>query len=644
MREPTKICYQFGPYYLAPARRELRSGDDRIQLPPRVFDTLLALTSNSGRLLDKDELMRLVWPDTIVEENNLSQAIYLLRKALRDGEGGVRYIETVPKRGYRFLAPVREADDEMAPLKADVSPNTNGASPGRSERVESEASASEVAPSSRRSRRTWPYVLTAAALLVVGCLGVAWRRGALGPRTSGPIRSIAVLPLQNLSRDPDQEYFADGMTDELITDLAQIRELRVVSKTSIMQYKGTRKPLPQIARELGVDAVVEGSVIRSGDKVRITAQLIRTSTDRHIWAKAFDGDLRNVLPLQAKVAEAITDEVRLNLSAQERNRLHWARSYDPEAYDLYLRGRFVASRRNEEAFLEAIGFFKQAAAKDPNFALAYAGLSDCYSLLALFGGGYSWVQEANASARKALALDEDLAEAHTSLAAADVLDWKWAEAEAEFRRALDLNPNSAQAHQWYGNLFLGPMGRHTEAIAELQRAVNLDPLSLIINTDLGYAYFFAGQLDSAYQQYEKVLATDPTFLPVHYALVLYYQQRGMYDQQVKELIEDSKLAGRAGVARAMGQLSGNRRKFFETMAKTGGTFEHPTIQFAGGFAASANGYAALGKKKEALAALQKCYEGREANLIYLKVDPALASLRDEPGFQDLERKVGLLSP
>ena len=502
---------------------------------------------------------------------------------------------------------------------------------------------SDEALPSQPSQNHWLRNLAFALAILFLLFGLAmiWRRSVLEAAAAQPIRSIAVLPLQSLSSDPNQEYFADGMTDELITDLAQVKELKVVSKTSIMQYKGTRKALPQIGHELNVDAVVEGSVLRSGNRVRITAQLIRTATDRHLWAQSYDGDLQNLLSLQARVAEAITDEVRLSLSADERTRLRMATRYNPEAYDLYLRGRYAFSRRNEPSFHEAIGYFQQAAAKDPSFALAYSGLSDCDTLLALFGEGYAWVPQAVANARKAVSLDEGLAEAHTSLAAAEVLDWRWAEAEKEFHRALELNPNNAQAHQWYGNLLLGPQGRHGEAISELQRAVELDPLSLVMNNDLGYAYFLAGQYDSAFQQYQKVLAMDSTFLPVHFDLMLYYQQRGMYDKEIDELIADRALAGDGDSAHTIRRLATKPRRLFEAMASTGGTFDKRHI--ADEPAVAAGAYALLGKKREALAALQRSYERRDPSMLYLRTDPSLTSLRNEPEFLDLQRNVGLIS-
>jgi len=624
--KPAQTGFEFGPYLLVPGERELWNGDERLELPPRVFDTLLALVERAGRLVAKDELMRLVWPNTVVEENNLSQTVHLLRKALRDGENETRYVETVPRRGYRFVFPVRAVE-------------TNGRTRRRSS-VEPSETQPPATPPAPQERQAWITVLPIALALLTGLsLLFWWYHVKAGGRIVIP-RSIAVLPLANLSNDPQQEYFADGMTDELITDLAQLHEIKVVSKTSIMQYKGTKKPLREIGRELGVDVVVEGSVLRSGGQVRIMAQLIDTRTDRHLWAQAYEGDLKNVLQLQARVAEAITDEVRLSLSAQERNRLHAVRSFDPEAYDLYLRGRYAFRDRNQAAFETAIAYFKQAAAKDPNFPLPYAGLADCYSLIALFGEGYAAVPEAEANARKALALDDSVAEAHTSLAAADILNWKWNEADQEFHRALELNPNDAQTHQWYGNLLLGPTGRHREAIAELQRALELDPLSRVINADLGYAYFLAGNYDIAYQQYQKVLAMDPSFLPVHYELSLYYEQRGLYDQQISELVKDQILAGRPGVAKRIEQLAGQRRKLWETMAETRGTFD-TAAGSDGSMGAAAAAYLRLGQRQLALDALQKSYGRREPYLIYLKVDPTFASLREEPAFRDLERHIGL---
>ena len=617
-----------------------------MELPPRAFDTLLVLVENSGRLLEKDDLMRAVWGDTVVEENNLSQVIYLLRKALRDGEDGARYIETVPKRGYRFLAEVREFESGEGNGKTGKSSFTPASSSEGEFRPYSSAATNGADSSGKNSalRRGWVQGL-AAVLAIVTVLALLqskdWRQKLFGNADALPIRSVAVLPLQNLSNDPNQEYFVDGMTDELITDLAQIRELKVVSKTSIMQYKGTRTPLPQIGRELGVDAVVEGSVLRSGDRVRITAQLIRTATDRHIWAETYDGDPKDVLSLQGRVAEAITDQVKLNLTAEESGRLRRVSIVNPEALDLYLRGRYAWNQRNAESFHRAIQYFNQAIEKDSNFALAYSGLADTYTLLALYGEGTAAMTEANAAAEKALRLDDTLAEAHTSLAAVKILHgWDWQGAEQEFHRAIKLNPNSAQAHHWYGNLLLGPEGRHEEAIAELLRAQELNPLSQIINADTGFAYYLAGRYDLALPAYQKVLAANPNFVPVHFYLLKYYRQSGQYDLWVKENIEDNRLGGAAGQAQSLHQVyaQGGSRAVMEELAKpkrsrlTGIRLDSCT---------SAEASAMLGRNVAALDALEQCDRDTEIALIYLKVDPVWANVRPEPRFQELLRRIHL---
>jgi TolB-like protein/DNA-binding winged helix-turn-helix (wHTH) protein len=661
MNKVVNHLYEFGPFVLDPAERLVRHGSARMELPPRAFDTLLVLVENGGRLMEKDALMRTVWGDTVVEENNLSQAIYLLRKALRDGEDGVRYIETVPKRGYRFVAQVREIEPPDAKEQGrNGNAKLGSKSTSRPDEAgeatyprEISASESRRQPNSteksipRKSvARGWLQGLVAGAAVIAAMAllqAAGWKQRVFGEGNL-TIRSVAVLPLQNLSNDPSQEYFADGMTDELITDLAQIHELKVVSKTSIMQYKGTRTALPQIGRELGVDAVVEGSVLRSGDRVRITAQLIRAATDRHIWAESYDGDLKDVLSLQARVAEAITSQVKLNLTAEESGRLRGARAVNPEAFDLYLRGRFAWNQRNIDGFHKAVGYFNQAIAKDPNFALAYAGLADSYTLLVLYGEG-SRLPEAKAAAEKALRLDDSLAEAHTSLAAVKILgDWDWQSAEQEFHRAIELNPNFAQAHHWYGNLLLGPEGRHDEAIAELRLAQQLDPLSPIIQADLGFAYFLAGRYDMALQAYQKVLAANPDFIPVHFYLSQYYAQTGEYDSWLKETLENIRLAGYPAQGELLQQVYA--RGGFQTVmlemaksAKANKLAIGPDIRQ--GACSSAGANARLGRRVAALDGLEDCYRWNGTALIYLKVDPVWANVRSESRFQDLLHRIRL---
>jgi TolB-like protein/DNA-binding winged helix-turn-helix (wHTH) protein len=668
MVNPVRQLYEFGPFVLDPGERLLRHGETRLELPPRAFDTLLVLVENSGRLLEKDVIMRTVWRDAVVEENNLSQVIYLLRKALHEGKGGARYIETVPKRGYRFLAPVREREvrqeaarrPDLPEVVLPTAKNGNGHSDGYSETLAPAAPGSRVpsqpvqAPSNleavaaRPSRkRVWILVLVSGAALIALLVlaGNFWRDRMSRRADSAPIRSVAVLPLQDLSNDPSQEYFADGMTDQLITDLAQIHQLKVVSKTSVMRYKGTRTPLPQIGNDLGVDAVIEGSVLRSGDRVRITAQLIRTATDHHIWAESYDGDLKDVLSLQARVAEAITNEVKLNLTAEESGRLRSAHAVNPEAFDLYLRGRYYWNQRNTAAFQQAIGYYRQAIARDPDFALAYSGLADSYTLLTLYGEGRNALTAAREAAEKALQLDNSLAEAHTSLAAVKILhDWDWPGAEQEFHRALELDPNLAQAHHWYGNLLLGPEGRHDEAIAQLKRAGELDPLSPIIAADTGFAYYLAGRYDLALQKYQQVLATNPNFLPVHFYLLKYYRQTGEYDLWLRELVADQTLAGQPDTAQTLQQLYA-RGGFLAVMRKVAqhasGSEAVKGTGSAQGLCAAADADAALGRDASALADLEGCYRSANVALIYLKVDPVWANLRAQPRFQQLQHLIHL---
>src|SRR5579871_5570469 len=558
--------YEFGPFRLDPAERLLLAPGGRQELPPRVFDTLLALIENRGRLMEKEDLMRAVWPGAAVEESNLSQTIYLLRKTLHDGESGARFIETVPRRGYRFVAPVRQIEEENAPASPDPpQPPEPAATKGK-------------------------WLARVGIALVVTMLAVVAARVWLDSVTTRSdlrqIRSIAVLPLLNLTGDPNSDYLADGMTEELITALAQAREWKVVSRTSAMQYKGTNKALPKIGRELGVDAVVEGSVARAGNRVRVTAQLIQASTDRHLWAGSYDGDLGEILTLQARVAEAITGQVKLNLGAAEQQRIRSGRATSVEAQDAYLRGLFHLSRRSPDAFQQAIACFAQSSQKDPKFALAFAGLAESYTLLA-FTGEPGAAAKARDAALGALALDESLAEVHTSLAGLDVFEWKWSDAEKEFQRAIALNPNNALAHHWYGNLYLSPLGRHAEAIAELKRALDLDPVSLIVRTDLGFAYYYAGQDHDAWAQYSKVLETDPNFDPVHWVLEQYYFQKGMYEQAAREsawfdLRQGHSIAENKFVS---AYARGGRLGLLQLMAHA----DDPWF--------SARGYAALGQKK-----------------------------------------------
>lgn len=446
---------------------------------------------------------------------------------------------------------------------------------------------------------------------------------------------LAVLPFTNLSGDPGQEYFADGLTEEMITDLGcqNPRALGVIARTSAMKYKNTNKDIAQIGRELGVSYILEGSVRRVGNEGRISAQLIQVSDQTHLWAQNYDLHSQDALSVQRDVAAAIASKIKINLQGSGAGAR--AQLANPEAYDDYLHGRYLLSQRTIQGFREAARSFNQAITKDPSFALAYAGLADSEVLLSCGNGDPS--APAKAAAQKALALDDTMAEAHNSLAAVDILEWNFPEAEKEFQRAIALNPSYAPAHHWYGNLYLSPMGRDEEAIEQLKQALELDPLSLIVKTDLGYAYFFAGKYDDAFAQYQQVIKDDPSFISAHWALYQYYEQKDMYDQWAQELAEDCRLNGDAPIGERIQALYavGGRKAVLELLVGSQRNHLHIDGLLAGSAMLS------LGDKEEALRVLQKAYNEHAFNLIRMKADPQWKDLRSDPRFQALEHGVGL---
>jgi serine/threonine-protein kinase len=482
-------------------------------------------------------------------------------------------------------------------------------------------------------------------LAVLFALNVGGLRERLLGRAAAPrIESLAVLPLENLSRDPEQEYFVDGMTEALITDLSKISALRVISRTSVMQYKGVKKALPEIARELKVDAVVEGSVLRVGDRVRITAQLIRAVPEEHLWANSYDRELRDILALHSEVAQAVAAEVRAKLTPDERARLASARPVNPEAYEGYLKGRYYWNKRTEESLKKGISYFQEAIQKDPSYSLAYVGLADSY--VVLHGWGFLPAEEAypkaRAAARKALEIDDTLGEAYASLAAVALeYDWDWATAGRQYRRALELNPSYASAHQWYAE-YLARAGRHGEAIAEVKRAQELDPLSLIISAVGAYVFYFARQYDQAIEQSRKTLELDPNFAPAHLYRGWSYEGKQMHREAIADLQEAVALSGNSaftkaalgGVYAAAGQRGEALKVVEELTERSKRSYVSPYYL--------ALIYASLGEKEEALAWLEEAYKKHDSVLLHLKVDPRIDPLRADPRFQDLLRRMNFL--
>jgi TolB-like protein/Flp pilus assembly protein TadD len=501
--------------------------------------------------------------------------------------------------------------------------------------------------------RLWRRGLIAAAVLVLLLAAiVGWnlagvRTRWLTPASPPHIESLAVLPLTNLSGDPAQEYFADGMTDELITTLSRIRGLKVISRTSVMRYKGISEPLPQIARELNVDAVVEGSVLKAGTRVRITAQLIQADSDRNLWAQSYERDLRDVLEMQSDVARAIAGEIQVNLNPEERSRLARARPVDAEAYEAYLKGHYYFSQRTENALRRSVTYYQQAIARDPAYALAYSGLADAYSLLGFRGAVPSKeaLSQAKAAALKAIALDDTLAEPHTSLAfIAETYEWDWATAEREYKRALELNSGDARIHHWYAG-YLIYVGRFDQGIAEAKRARDLDPLSLPVLNALAGRLLVAGRDQEALEQLRKILDLNPNYAPAHQTFGWAYLNQGKHEQAIHEFQQAVQLSPShdtdfvVDLAFAYA-TAGNRdqaKRILETLKR-----EHERGLVPSGCIGIL--YGALGERDQAFAWLEKAYAERDPELTYLKVpNRRFAPLRSDPRFQEFLRRMNFPS-
>jgi TolB-like protein/DNA-binding winged helix-turn-helix (wHTH) protein/Flp pilus assembly protein TadD len=630
--EPSRrTTYTFGPFRLDAGDLVLRRGDAEVPLTRKAAETLLVLVENAGHVMGKETLLERVWPGTFVNESTLAQNILTLRKALGKQDNGEDYIGTVPKRGYRFEAAATEglpADPVAAPERFTPKP------PG----------AWRAAQSYRHG--TMYAVLTGAVVIAIsaGYFVRTRRVPAAGNTAPTRIQSIAVLSLTNLSGDPSQDYLADGITEAITTDLAKFRSLRVVSRTSTMQYNGRKKPLPEIAQELHVDAIVEGGVVRSGGRVRVTAQLIQAANDRQIWAESYERELRDLLALQNDVARDIAEHVQAQITAQDRQRLSIARPLNPAAHEEYLKGRFFWNKRTENGYLDAIDHFLRAIQIDSQYPEPYAGLADSYALLGSLGGASiprrDAMNNARSIARKALELDPTMAEAHTSLAFVLMhYDWDFAVAEKEYLRAIDLNPNYATAHQWYA-VNLAATARMDAALAELRHAQELDPLSLIISADIGELLGCARRYDDAASQLQSTLKMDPNFLLAHLNLVVIYQYQQKYAEAADHARKAVELAPSSlwaqGLLGSTYALNGQRDKARKVMASIQGSPQ--SKEAANVLALIAIG---LGDKDEAFHWLQVARNERSGSLILMKSVPSFDPLRSDPRFASLLHEVGL---
>jgi TolB-like protein/Flp pilus assembly protein TadD len=587
---PAARVLRFDIFELDLRAGELRKRGVKVRLQGQPLQVLATLLKRPGDLVTREELRAEIWSaDTFVDfDHSLHNAIARVRDVLGDSAETPRYIETLPRRGYRFIARVDEVGPE-ASIHQPLRPNAKS-----------------------------------------------------DPRG---IQAVAVLPLEDLSGDPDHDYFADSMTEVLITSLAKIKALRVISRTSAMQYKGVRKSLPQIARELNVDAVIEGSVLRSGARVRINAQLIHASSDQHLWAESYECDFQDILSLQSEIARQVANQVRIILTPEEQARLGSARQVNPEAHEWYLKARYHWNKRTEESVKKALSYFHQAIDNDPTYAQGYAGLADCYNILGYYNAlsPIEAYPKGKAAALKALELDSSLAEPHATLGVVKRdFEWDWSGAEEEFQRAIELNPGCAEAYHWRSTL-LSMLGRHAEALREKTRALALDPLSVVIRTDLARMFYFSRDYDQSLDQYRAALDMDPHFGSAHLWLAHVYEQKGLFEQAISELKTGMHLSSDSTFALAkLGHgyaMAGRRDEAHAVLNQLNALSSQRYVSPYD----IAMVHVGLQEIDEAFVWLQRAFEQRSLWLGYLNVEPQLDPLRSDQRFQELLRRIGLLN-
>jgi TolB-like protein/DNA-binding winged helix-turn-helix (wHTH) protein len=622
----SKHLYGFGSYQLDAVERVLLRDGQPVTLSPKDLETLLVLVERAGHIVEKEELLEKVWPGVFVEEGNLARHIFNLRQVLGDSPpDGRKFIETIPRRGYRFVATVREDAELPAPhLAAAQTPD-------------------QVQITARRGRFPWLLTAGLAFALVVALVGFnvgGFRERLLGSTRHVKIQSLAVLPLENLSRDPDQEYFADGMTDELITNLAKIGSIRVISRGSVIRYKGSKKTLPEIARELNVDAVVEGTILRSGDRVRITAQLIHAQSDRHLWAESYERDLRDVLLLQGEVAKAIAQQIKISVTPQEQQRLAAAHTVNPDAYQLLLRAQYHHNEWTRNGFIKAREDVEQALAKDPDFALAHAWRGEIYFVLGW--DGVLPVDEAfptaRAAALRALELDPSVAEAHFVLGYVRcTYDWNRIEAENDMRLAVETGPNSPWAH-WAHAWHLMLFERYEDSIAEMRRARDLDPFNPVMSSGLTRILGFARRYDEAIEVGKTTIELYPRYPSTYAALAEAFEGSGKFDLAIAMYSKFRELTA-LGVLEPPPPTHVRDSKTYWSWMRA--VIQKDSAKTSVSPLDLAKVSAALGEKDYAFALLSEAVQERAGELAFLRVSPSWDPLREDPRFRDLVRTVGL---
>ena len=649
MSKPVKHCYEFGCFRVDVAERGLFRDGERVPVPPKAFDTLVALVQNDGHLLTKDELIKKVWPETFIEENNLTQQISSLRRALGEGDNGLSYIETVPRVGYRFAPGVREVWDEGEAFK--IENHTKYRVIVKEEVYEETAPQRDRWPRSHIfSSRSRGLRISLALLSVSTLIGVALLlsviRGKDGEQETNKtvktvgFKSVAVLPFKSIGVAPGDEHLGLGMADTLIAKLSQLRQIRVRPISAVHRFTELQQDPFAVGRSLGVDAVLDGRIQRADGRIRVTVELLSVRDSVIMWTETLDEKSADIFTIQDQIAVRVARSLPQAVTGEESRLLARSHSENANAYEAYLKGRFFWNKRTPEGFKKALEHFEQAIRLDPNYGLAYAGLADAHAFSLP-----SQAPQARAAAMKALNLDYTLAEAHTSLAAISLFEWNWSEAEREFKRAIERGPNYATAHHWYAYYFAA-MGNMEKALYEIRRAQELDPLSLIINTDLGQILYYSRQYDLAIDQLRKTVEMDQNFIMARYRLSEAYAQKGLHQQAIAEFNEAKKLSGTspasAGLLGYTYAISGKRQEarkliseWEKSFARSPRDVRHPYW--------IATVYTALGEKDQALRWLEKSYEQRFAELVLLSVEPRFDTLRPDPRFTSLLRRMNLAS-
>lgn len=630
MGQQDNHSYDFGRFRLKVAERVLLREGELVPLTPKVFDILVTLVEHGGQVVAKDDLMRRVWPNTFVEEGNLTQNISLLRKALGESPGGVQFIETVPRRGYRFVADTNQPWHEE-PIHTSVEDTPPPAIPPV---VSIPNTTSQTTSHSGRIKRT-PIFALVAGIVVVSLIGLFYYTG-LGNAGNNPvpINSIAVLPFVDESSDPDAQYLNDKIAESLINSLSKLPQLRVVPRSVVAGYKGKEFDPRKVGQDLNVRAVVTGRMRRHGDIISIQADLIDLENVAQLWGQHYDHKLSDVLLVQDDISRDIFENLRLKLNVEEKKQL--------EAYGLYLKGRNAWNKRTGDELLQAIDYFNQAIAIDSNYGAAYAGLADCYNMLVVYGRlqpkeGFPKAKEA---ATKALEIDENSAEAHSSMAFIKFRwDWDRTATEREFQEAIRLKPGYAPAHQWYSS-YLVAVERFDEAIAEAKRTDELEPLSFVASSHLGWIYYLSGQNDKAIEQCRKILERDPSSFPARRYLGLAYEAKGMYTEAIAEFQTGVKLSGSPLMHALLGHAYAASGRTAEAKQVLNDLQQLQAQRYVSPYTVAAI-YAGLGDQAQAFKWLETAVEERDIWLMNLKVDPVFAKLRSQRQFNDILGRIRL---